>query len=354
MLGKPYFDLARSIYRITNFEDLVDLLVAKLPLLIGSDEAVVLTRSPLQGYCAVSNHGPLARRLGERLDVVNRLISEHPVQRRVDFDNPGDLGFASSDYTSSSEYRESRFVREVFGELAMNDVLFGALVLGKRRKAYVHCYLSSGIFAFQARERFDAILLTTRGVLDRLEANHVESSVRQRIMLARAGAHVAIFFVKPTGEIFPLNYAAVGLSETWWGPDEPTFQLSTARMEQFEAEMDVAWENPVKADWVDVDLDLGGGSTVMHALPKLDGETILMFQVPGSEAGTEEAMAILTRRQREIMDWIAEGKTSAEAAIILGISPRTVEKHLEAVFQRLGVENRIAAMRRYLDLKRGV
>jgi len=30
-----------------------------------------------------------------------------------------------------------------------------------------------------------------------------------------------------------------------------------------------------------------------------------------------------------------------------------VEKHLEAVFQRLGVENRIAAMRRYLDLKRG-
>ena len=31
----------------------------------------------------------------------------------------------------------------------------------------------------------------------------------------------------------------------------------------------------------------------MHALPKLDGETMLMFQVPGSEAGSEEAMAIL-------------------------------------------------------------
>ena len=92
---------------------------------------------------------------------------------------------------------------------------------------------------------------------------------------------------------------------------------------------------------------------LIHALPKLNGEVILMFPLPGVEESAEEALSILTRRQREIMDWIAEGKTSGEAAIILGISPRTVEKHLEAVFQRLGVENRIAAMRRYLDLKRG-
>ena len=99
-------------------------------------------------------------------------------------------------------------------------------------------------------------------------------------------------------------------------------------------------------------MDLGGGDIHFAALPKLSGETILMLRTGGEES-SEEALAILTRRQREIMDWIAEGKTSAEAAIILGISPRTVEKHLEAVFQRLGVENRIAAMRRYLDLKRG-
>ena len=63
--------------------------------------------------------------------------------------------------------------------------------------------------------------------------------------------------------------------------------------------------------------------------------------------------SLLTRRQREIMEWIAEGKTSAETAIILDISPRTVEKHLEAIFQRLGVENRITAVRRYLELLSG-
>ncbi len=92
-----------------------------------------------------------------------------------------------------------------------------------------------------------------------------------------------------------------------------------------------------------------------HALPKLNDEIILIFPVSGIMPSSEEALsALLTGRQREIMDWIAEGKTSSETAIILNISPRPVEKHLEAVFQRLGVENRIAAVRSFLELKGGV
>lgn len=354
MLGKSYFDLARAIYRAANFDDLVDLLVAKLPHLIGADEVLVMESSPLSGICRVSDHGPIAKRLGERMDLVNSLTGEHPIYKRVDFNDPGDLGFAMSDYVAPADYRESEFVQKVFGEMAMNDVLFGLLVSGKRRSAYINCYLRNRTYAFQARERFDAILITARGVLDKMEAHNVETAVHQQILLARSGAHMAVFVTKGPGEIFPLNHAAVGLTEAWWGADEATFQIGDQRIKELEIELDSAWENPVTAKWTEVKLDLGGGEIAVQVLPKLNGEMILMYQVPGGETDTEEAMSILTRRQREIMDWIAEGKTSAEAAIILGISPRTVEKHLEAVFQRLGVENRIAAMRRYLDLKRGV
>jgi DNA-binding CsgD family transcriptional regulator len=351
VLGKSYFDLARAIYRAANFDDLVDLLVAKLPHLIGADEVLVMESSPLSGICRVSDHGPIAKRLGERMDLVNSLTGEHPIYKRVDFNDPGDLGFAMSDYVAPADYRESEFVQKVFGEMAMNDVLFGLLVSGKRRSAYINCYLRNRTYAFQARERFDAILITARGVLDKMEAHNVETAVHQQILLARSGAHMAVFVTKGPGEIFPLNHAAVGLTEAWWGADEATFQIGDQRIKELEIELDSAWENPVTAKWTEVKLDLGGGEIAVQVLPKLNGEMILMYQVPGGETDTEEA--ILTRRQREIMDWIAEGKTSAEAAIILGISPRTVEKHLEAVFQRLGVENRIAAMRRYLDLRRG-
>ena len=354
MLGKPYFDLARSIYRATSFDDLVDTLVAKLPPLIGADEAVVLGSSPIRGICSVSDHGPIARHLAERIDLINRMSGEHPIMNRVNFESPGDLGFAMSDHLSPEAYRASGFVRQVFGDDASDDVLFGLLVHGRRRMAYLNCYLSSGTYGYQARERFDAILLTARGVLDRLEAHAMELTVRQRIFASSASSPLAIFVINLRAELCPLNHAAVRVAEGWWDADEAVRQLSPEQVAMLDAEMDEAWLNPVTAEWRDVNLDIGGGEIPVHLLPKLSGEIFLMFGVDGERAGTEEAMAILTKRQREIMEWIAEGKTSAEAAIILGISPRTVEKHLEAVFQRLGVENRIAAMRRYLDLKRGL
>lgn len=351
MLGKSYFDLAHAIYRATDFDDLVDLLVAKLPGLIGTDEAVVLGVSPVSGVCSVSNHGPIAKRLAERIDALNRLSGSHPIMARVDFSDPGDLGFAMSDHVPPAEYRNSEFVREVFGGAAMGDVLFGLLVHGARRKGYLNCYFSETGIPVQARERFDAILLTVRSVLERMEAHNVERVVRQRIFAA--SAPLAVFFINLDSEVCPLNHAAVVFAEARWATDEAVRPLTAEQVTLLDVEVDAAWVNPVTADWRDVQLDLGAGPALVHVLPKLSGEIILMFPVAGREPPAEEAVTILTRRQREIMDWIAEGKTSAEAAIILGISPRTVEKHLEAVFQRLGVENRIAAMRRYLDLKRG-
>jgi len=51
----------------------------------------------------------------------------------------------------------------------------------------------------------------------------------------------------------------------------------------------------------------------------------------------------LTRREAEILRWIAEGKSDQEIAKLLGLSQRTVEKHCERLFQKLGVENRTSA-----------
>ena len=41
--------------------------------------------------------------------------------------------------------------------------------------------------------------------------------------------------------------------------------------------------------------------------------------------------------------WITHGKSNKEIAEILEMSPRTVNKHLEQIFNKLGIENRTAA-----------
>jgi DNA-binding CsgD family transcriptional regulator len=51
----------------------------------------------------------------------------------------------------------------------------------------------------------------------------------------------------------------------------------------------------------------------------------------------------LTQRESEVLMWIARGKSNRDIAEILGLSPRTVNKHLEQIYAKLGVENRASA-----------
>jgi DNA-binding NarL/FixJ family response regulator len=58
----------------------------------------------------------------------------------------------------------------------------------------------------------------------------------------------------------------------------------------------------------------------------------------------------LTPRVAEVLLWVAQGKTNADIATILGISESTVKKHLLEVFEKLGVETRSAATLRALEV----
>jgi len=51
----------------------------------------------------------------------------------------------------------------------------------------------------------------------------------------------------------------------------------------------------------------------------------------------------ITKRESEVLYWVSYGKTSWEISQILTMSPRTVNKHLEQVFKKLGVDNRTSA-----------
>jgi DNA-binding NarL/FixJ family response regulator len=64
----------------------------------------------------------------------------------------------------------------------------------------------------------------------------------------------------------------------------------------------------------------------------------------GSETPAEFSSELgLTTREGEVLSWLSKGKTNRDIAQILGLSPRTVDKHLEQIYSKLGVENRTAA-----------
>jgi DNA-binding CsgD family transcriptional regulator len=58
----------------------------------------------------------------------------------------------------------------------------------------------------------------------------------------------------------------------------------------------------------------------------------------------------LTRRQREVMQLLAEGKTAAEAAEVLHLSPRTVEFHKYRIMELLGIKTNAGLVRHAIEI----
>ena len=85
------------------------------------------------------------------------------------------------------------------------------------------------------------------------------------------------------------------------------------------------------------------------------GKILILLREERTTITAEDLAALgLARREAEILAWVALGKTDAQIATILAISPRTVSHTLERVYRKLGVESRVAAaMQAFCALRAG-
>ncbi|WPB57417.1 response regulator [Xylophilus sp. GOD-11R] len=137
-----------------------------------------------------------------------------------------------------------------------------------------------------------------------------------------------------------------------------------------DAQRRVAWQSPQAARWLDETFAGRPADERAAWLQSVPPNADAVRALPGGrqlaarhmgESGFSEAMLLLrteradtvfpprppdvplTPRETEVLSWLAKGKTNRDIADILGMSPRTVNKHLEHIFEKLGVETRSAA-----------
>jgi DNA-binding CsgD family transcriptional regulator len=95
----------------------------------------------------------------------------------------------------------------------------------------------------------------------------------------------------------------------------------------------------------------GAGTTLKLLLPFIDTALRQMAPAPARQPGCERnpvearaRLSALSERERQIMVWVAMGKTNPEIGCILHISEFTVKNHMKSIFNKLDVSNRAQAV----------
>ena len=105
----------------------------------------------------------------------------------------------------------------------------------------------------------------------------------------------------------------------------------------------------------DIRVALGNGATsaAVKSLPNADLVEVIRATAAGTRflspevaqlLATDEPIADLSPRQRQILESIARGLSNAQIALLLGISPESVKTHVANLFRKIGVANRSEAV----------
>jgi DNA-binding CsgD family transcriptional regulator len=156
-----------------------------------------------------------------------------------------------------------------------------------------------------------------------------------------------ILHVNTKGEILLASSPALSLLRTYCNWTKASTQLPTPLRQMVSCRSDT---NGSSSTHLSTQVMIGGkGGTFLLARLIEDNKRLwlLLGEHDSSRANPTHG---LTRREAEVFQWLAAGKTNKDIATILAISPRTVEKHLGRIFQYLGVETRTAAAAEFYRL----
>lgn len=116
-------------------------------------------------------------------------------------------------------------------------------------------------------------------------------------------------------------------------------------LQEFSEPRDWGLSRTPSRNWRSAHKVQGNMKLTVNYIPDREGGYIVLKSGPCT-ASVDPSKLPLSEREREIVGWVAAGKTNSEIGQLLEISSRTVQKHLENIFRKLGVETRTAlAMR---------
>jgi len=321
----------------------------QLAELVGSD-LTTLSLCDLERGCRT-----VVSRSGEAVSAADRAtfdhyFREHPLVR-YHSTHPRGPTQRVTDCVSVSAFRRSPVFADYYRRIGIDHVMALPLRIDAANVVSVVFNRRGTDFADRERALVDVLrrplAALYRGIAAREEARRAQSSLET--MAARAGWHRAR--VSEAGRIADLSGETARLLRRFFGEPVPANGDAPAAMQDWLRQRSRHWglESWRRDSIGPLVLRRRGARLTIHFVadpvrPER-GELLMREEI---DAVTPDALLVLplTRREREVLAILAAGKTNEDIGSLLAISPRTVQKHLERVFEKLGVETRTAAAMR--------
>ncbi len=346
-----FLSFLRGVYGSLDLESFASHVVSALPEAIPSELTSYSEVNPRK-QTAIWVMEPAPSDLPELVRVFERHVREHPGVDPVGRAYGGhDLKL--SDFLARSQHQRLGFYDEIHRLIGARHQL--ATELPTPPPLSISISLNRGETPFTERERL--LLDMLRPHLAQAHRN-AEAATELRKYLGSARQAVeelnrGIIVLTVGGRVQWCTDHARRLVGEYFGPFRRTDRLPEELRRwvdrQRAAQLGDGAVSPIPEPLI---LERLGQRLVVRFVPdRAENRHLLLLEkqtLPFSPA-TLKALG-LTRREAEILVWIARGKTNNEIAGLLYISPRTVKKHLEHVYQKLGVESRTEAVARALEL----
>jgi DNA-binding CsgD family transcriptional regulator len=336
-------DFVQDVYAVRTLGAFPEHVISRLPGVVPSDITAFNEINLRRRRCVVvSNPSELWTR--ERVALLERHIAEHPVAAHYRRTGDG-RAVKISDFITVRQLRHLRLYSDFYQPLGVTFQM--AVALPADPRLVVGFTASRSRHDFSERERLMLDILRPHLIVAYRNAEAFTDLQRERALaegaLRAVGAELVA--ISRGGRIRGTTARArAWLSAYFAGAPREGDRLPEDLARWLRSETGKAGAaDRVPPPRTPLVVEGPGGRLVVRRLADRERPTLLLEErrtVP--DVVSLESLG-LTRREAQVLAWVAQGKTNAEIADILGTKPRTVHKHLDHIFAKLGVENRTAA-----------
>lgn len=328
-----------EIYRLRDAASLPSVMLEAISRLIPCVFCTYNQLNHLSGALVAAYHPPAWQSSME--SIMPRMaphIGSHPVYRNVYENGDGSPHFVS-DFATEEEWSLTPFAAALETIGVRDSLIF---CLHTSRQELIFIALNRAERSFTERDREVAACLRPHLTAAFENAAAFTEARALALLSARAieeSSH-GVALVDRNGNILHTNARAGDLLQRFFGRDSSWKAVLPAPL--------LTW---LRRQWgsdpqpaVPMQAEAGGSTLLIRSATLADDRFIILLQESDLDQKTRRLQILgLSPREAEVLHWIGEGKSNPDIGTILGISSRTVGKHLESIFKKIDVDTRVAA-----------